>query len=198
MQGRVPIFNSGMGEEEQTVQPIGKELTHTRSNSNNTLAECCTYKEGDDNQLWKLDRRSRNTAEIRAVIEDNPFLSNIFEPYDADAKLLIIPGQIREQIYRDANLVVCPRRPHAFGFDRFVIKWKEAVMSWACESITFSDGYGILFGIVYGKTPGGPYAYNWSLSQDLLSAVFFDAQTGDELTSAALERAGFETSFATY
>ncbi|KAG8902660.1 hypothetical protein FRC01_009518, partial [Tulasnella sp. 417] len=59
-------------------------------------------------------------------------------------------------------------------------------------------GYSILFGIIYGEARKGPKAYNWYLSPDMCSLVFFDAQSGKEYGPAALDGFGFEPTFATF
>ena len=60
------------------------------------------------------------------------------------------------------------------------------------------QGYAVLFGIIFGKGDKGPNAYNWYLSPDMQSLVFFDAQTGREFTTPALEEAGFTPSFGIF
>lgn len=57
-------------------------------------------------------------------------------------------------------------------------------------------GFGILFGIIYGGARRGPKAYNWYLTSDMCSLVFFDTQPGKEYTAAALNGFGFEPTFA--
>ncbi|KAG8894893.1 hypothetical protein FRC01_012687, partial [Tulasnella sp. 417] len=58
--------------------------------------------------------------------------------------------------------------------------------------------YTILFGVIYGNSRAGPKAYNWYLSNGMLDLIFFDAQTGQESTSAALDAIQFEPTFATF
>ncbi|KAG8917505.1 hypothetical protein FRC01_002402, partial [Tulasnella sp. 417] len=58
-------------------------------------------------------------------------------------------------------------------------------------------GFGVLFGIVYGATPNERKAYNWYLTDDMLSLVFFDPQTGKEYSSGALDASGFVPTLAT-
>lgn len=40
---------------------------------------------------------------------------------------------------------------------------------------------------MYGEAQNGPRAYNWYLSQDMGSLVFFDPQSGREYGPAALD-----------
>lgn len=58
------------------------------------------------------------------------------------------------------------------------------------------QGYSVIFGIVFGEARKGPKAYNWYLSPDMRSLVFFNAQTGKEYTPVALDDFGFEPRFA--
>lgn len=64
--------------------------------------------------------------------------------------------------------------------------------------ITQSQGYGLLFGLLYGQAEQGPTAYNWYLSQDLESLVFFDPQTGTEYMPPTLKKRGFRPSFIVF
>ncbi|KIO26697.1 hypothetical protein M407DRAFT_24010 [Tulasnella calospora MUT 4182] len=83
-----------------------------------------------------------------------------------------------------------------FDYDDFVIKSKDAVKSWARDRFPpEQDRYSILFGIIYGEAKTGPRAYNWYLTQDMRSLIFFDAQTGKEYTTEALDAFGFEPTF---
>lgn len=52
--------------------------------------------------------------------------------------------------------------------------------------------------MIYGETRKGPRAYNWYLSPDLFSLVFFDVQSGQEYGPAALDSFGFEPTFALF
>lgn len=52
--------------------------------------------------------------------------------------------------------------------------------------------------MMFGETRRGTRAYNWYLTPDMYSLVFFDAQTGQEYSPAALEVFGFEPMFVTF
>ncbi|KAG8903840.1 hypothetical protein FRB99_002655 [Tulasnella sp. 403] len=154
--------------------------------------------DGDDNRLWLLDRRSRSPDEIRDVLQTNPILSNMFEQSHEDTtRYIILPTRLREELYLKSGLDKCIRRPGIFDFEHFVIKSKEVVMSWARDNIAL-DNCGVLFGIVYGSCRSGRYSYNWTLTADCQSVVFFDAYTGNELTTTSLEQLGFKARFATF
>ncbi|KAG8898198.1 hypothetical protein FRB99_007599 [Tulasnella sp. 403] len=160
------------------------------SSDNGAEAQCASYAEGDDNQLWLLNRRSRTPHELQYVLQANPILSDLFEQSDDDhAQYLILPSRLREDIYVNSGLDKRIRRPRVFDFEDYVIKSKDAVTSWRC---------GVLFGIVYGSHQGGRYSYNWTLTKDCQSVVFFDAYTGDELTTASLEQLGFKARYGTF
>ncbi|KAG8894067.1 hypothetical protein FRB99_001532 [Tulasnella sp. 403] len=165
---------------------------------NGAQAQCINYIGGDDNQLWFLDRRSRTPNEIQYVLQAKHLLSDLFEPpNDNGTQYLILPSRLREDIYTSSGLDKSIRRPGAFDYENFVIKSKDAVASWVRDNIAL-DGCGALFGIVYGSLRGGRYSYNWTLTKDCQSVVFFDAYTGDEFTTTTLEQLGFRPRFGTF
>lgn len=61
-----------------------------------------------------------------------------------------------------------------------------------CHELKQVQGVSVLFGIIYGEARKGPKAYNWYLTRDMCSLAFFDAQTGEEYSAAALDGFGFE------
>lgn len=60
------------------------------------------------------------------------------------------------------------------------------------------QGVSVLFGIIYGEPKKGPKAYNWYLTADMCSLVFFDAQIGQEYSPAALDGLDFKPTFVTF
>ncbi|KAG8895458.1 hypothetical protein FRB99_000575 [Tulasnella sp. 403] len=181
-----------------TLSGILTPVCPARSSDNGAEAQCASYSEGDDNQLWFLDRRSRTPDEIRCILQANSVLSDLFEPSSDDkAQYLILPRRLREGIYVSSGLDKRIRRPEVFDFEDYVIKSKDAVTSWGRDNITLNR-CGALLGIVYGNHRGGRYSYNWTLTNDCQSVVFFDAYTGDELTTTSLEQLGFKARFGTF
>jgi len=164
-----------------------------------TWATCSAFIDGKDSQLWDLEKVTRSGEEIISVLGDwnEPLLSRLCQPYSLEAQYLVIPEELRRQIWDRAGLRLQPLRKHIFDHDDFVVKAKEAVTTWARDNFKV-DGYSVLFGLVYGQATKGSKAYNWYLTPDMHSLVFFDAQTGKEHTTAALAAKGFQPSFAVF
>lgn len=160
---------------------------------------CCNMTEGHDGQLWDLERVSRTSLEIKGVITSwkPDLLSRIIQPYADHDEYFVIPQRLRNIIWNQTKLLNQPIYKNTFDYDDFVIKAKDAVNTWARDSLRVR-GYSILFGIIFGEARQGPKAYNWYLSSDMRSLVFFDAQTGKEYTTAALDHFGFEPTFAMF
>lgn len=88
--------------------------------------------------------------------------------------------------------------PYLFDYDLFLIKTKDKVHSWARDLFPVEiRGFGVLFGIVYGEAKKELKAYNWYLTDDMFSLIFFDPVTGREYSAEALNGSGFEPIFAT-
>lgn len=100
-------------------------------------------------------------------------------------------------------------------YNDFALKLKDAMTTWGNDNYSVdvssdvkfqsaliltqqSQGYGILCGLVFGKTATERGAFVWYLSQDLCSPVFLDPRTGQEYTGRALEIMGFETLMCTF
>lgn len=158
---------------------------------------CSAAAEEFEGQLWDLERASRTTHEIKALVGawKLDLLTQLFQPHGDNAEYLVLPSKLRETIWSEAKLLDQPICKNTFDYDSFVIKARDAVNTWARDRFRI-HGYSVLFGIVFGKARKGPKAYNWYLSPDLKSLVFFDAQTGKEYTPAALDDFGFEPKFA--
>ncbi|KAG8895459.1 hypothetical protein FRB99_000576 [Tulasnella sp. 403] len=170
------------------------------SSDNGAETQCASYSEGDDNQLWFLDRRSRSTEEIQHVLRANPILSDLFERTNDEndkTQYITLPSRFLEGIYAPrSGLDKRIRRPGAFDYEDYVIKFKEVVTSWRCDCISL-DGYRILVGIVHGSLGSERYSYNWALTDDRQSVIFFDPYLGEELTTVSLEKLGFKALIAT-
>lgn len=111
----------------------------------------------------------------------------------------MLPHELRQSIWNDTKLPEQPVRQGVFDYNVFVIKSQDAVSSWARDTYPAQvQGASVLFGIIYGEARKGPKAYNWYLSRDMRSLVFFDAQIGEEYSPAALDEFGFEPTFVTF
>ncbi|KAG9040654.1 hypothetical protein FS837_000358 [Tulasnella sp. UAMH 9824] len=185
---------------------------------NGTYATCSAWVGDGDHLLWALERVSRTTGEIKAILASwkSGLLDRLFQPYGDDAQYFVLPYELRKSIWERTNLQRQTVRKHVFDYDNFVIKAKDAVISWGRDrllvdvSLKFillkprvlftyrlAQEYSILFGVVYGNARTGPKAYNWYLSSGMHDLMFFDPQTGQEFTSAALDAIRFEPTFAT-
>lgn len=171
------------------------------NSANGTKTTCSAAASEKDCQLWQLDRVSRSGVEIRAIVEQwkPELLPRVLLPHGDAAEYFVLPGAFRRALWEQTNLQRQQVRPHMFDYDIFVIKSKEVVHSWARDTFPAEiPGFGILFGIIYGEARKGPKAYNWYLTEDMRSLVFFDPQTGREYSTAALDDFGFEPVFATF
>lgn len=130
-------------------------------------------------------------------MEAGPVTENLLTHGDA-AEYFVPPSVLRRSVWEQANLQRQPVRSHLFDYDLFAIKSKAEAHSWAKDAFPVEiPGFGVLFGIIYGETKKERKAYNWYLTDDMCSLVFFDPQTGKEYSAAALDRSGFEPAFAT-
>ncbi|KAG8902122.1 hypothetical protein FRC00_001563 [Tulasnella sp. 408] len=139
----------------------------------NGIQATCSRWVGGDHQLWDLERVSGRTAEIKAIIESwKPnLLSRVIQPH-ADNN-----DQLRNVIWNDTKLMRQSVRKSSYDYDSFVIRTKDAVNAWARDTMRI-------------EARRGPKAYNWYLSPDMQSLMFFDAQTGKEYTAAGIVRFG--------
>ncbi|KAG8911654.1 hypothetical protein FRC01_005599 [Tulasnella sp. 417] len=160
---------------------------------------CHAGAEDREGQLWDLERVSRTTLEIKALISAwrPDLLSRLFQPHGDHIEYFVLPDTLRNTIWSQTKLLAQPVCKIVFDYDSFVIKTKGAVNTWARDGLRI-HGYAVLFGIIFGGARKGPKAYNWYLTPDMRSLVFFDAQTGKEYTSAALDDFGFEPTFAMF
>lgn len=112
--------------------------------------------EGHDGQLWDLERVSRTSLEIKGVITSwkPDLLSRIIQPYaDHDesvtslcwyllrgsphyaSRYFVIPQRLRNIIWNQTKLLNQPIYKNTFDYDDFVIKAKDAVNTWARDSL---------------------------------------------------------------
>ncbi|KIO17418.1 carbohydrate-binding module family 13 protein [Tulasnella calospora MUT 4182] len=167
--------------------------------SNRVDAKCSKASEEQDHQLWILELASRTGAEIKALFRSwKPDLL-LFQPYDESAQYFVLRNETRTNLWKAANLLRQPVRSHFFDYDDFVIRMKEAATRWVTNRYKADiRGYSVLFGIIYGEDRKGSRAYNWYLSPDMRSLVFFDAQIGKEYGPATLDEFGFQPTLAIF
>ncbi|KAG8898200.1 hypothetical protein FRB99_007601, partial [Tulasnella sp. 403] len=99
-------------------------------------AQCASYSEGDENQLWFLNRRSRTSEEIQRVLRANPILSDLSERTNDEndkALYIVVPSRLIEDMYAWSGLDRRMRRPGAFDYEDYPIKFKEVVTSYRCD-----------------------------------------------------------------
>lgn len=168
--------------------------------ANGTKVTCSSAPLERDHQLWILDRVSVSGQEIGALLQQwkPDLLTRLLLPRGEAAEYFVLPSVLRRELWEQTKLQQQPVRPYLFDYDVFVIKCKGKVHSWARDAFPAeSRGFGVLIGIIYGAAKEEPRAYNWYLTDDMCSLVFFDPQTGKEYSAAALDGVGFEPTFAT-
>jgi len=170
-----------------------------RSMENGTPSTCSTFVEGHNEQLWALEKGSRTVQEIIRILGDwnEALLTRLSHPHSLETHCVLLPDDMRKSVWEGSGLRTQLVRPQVFDQDQFVIKAKEAVISTFRDQMK-SNGYGVLFGIVYGQAKRGPNAYNWYLTSDLEHLVFFDPQNGMEYTTTTLDKRGFKPSFVLF
>lgn len=154
-----------------------------------------------DHQLWRLELISRTGTEIKSIFKSwKPNIGPLLlQSHDKSSQYFVLPNQPRQDIWKKAGLLRQPLRSHFFDYDNFVICMKDAVTLWATNRFQADvRGYSVLFGMIYGEARRGPKAYNWYISRDMCSLLFFDAQSGKEYSPAALDGFGFEPTFAIF
>lgn len=170
--------------------------------SSNGAHVTCSEATGEcDHQLWCFESVSRTSGDIKALFESwkPSIVPRLLHPYGDLSQYFVLPVDLRKEIWQNTNLLRQPIRPHLFDYDDFVILLKNSITVWARDRFQADvRGYSVLFGIIYGEANKGPRAYNWYLSADMCSLVFFDAQSGNEYGPAALDSFGFEPTFAMF
>lgn len=167
--------------------------------ANGTKVTCSSAAVRKDHQMWILDRVCASGLEIRDIIQKwkPDLLPRFLLTHGEAAEYFVLPCVLRRSLWEQANLQRQPVRSHLFDYDLFAMKAKTEVHSWAKNAFQPEiPGFGVLFGIIYGEARTERKAYNWYLTQDMCSLVFFDTQTGKEYCAAALDRSGFEPTLA--
>ncbi|KAG8894892.1 hypothetical protein FRC01_012686, partial [Tulasnella sp. 417] len=96
--------------------------------SNGTNATCSARADNGDHQLWSLERVSRTTREIKAILESwkPDLLNRLLQPYGDEAEYFVLPYELRKTIWDGTRLQRQTVRKHVFDYDDFVIKSKDA------------------------------------------------------------------------
>jgi len=132
-------------------------------------------------QGWTLLRVSRSAAEITALIKANPYIGPSFNSDSQDNLYIVPPLSVRNAIYSGTGLSSITWRPEIFDCEDFAFVAKAAVSLWGNSNLR-ANVCGILFGIMFGRNASGDaHAYNWYLSADLSSIIFFEPQNGNEM-----------------
>lgn len=169
--------------------------------SDGVKVTCSEATAQNDHQVWILSRVSRTSPEIKTILESwKPSIApRMLQPHTSQIEYFVLPHAVRQLLWEGTKLLRQPVRIGVFDYNDFVIRAKDAVSSWARDTYPIEvQGVSFLFGIIYGEAGQGPKAYNWYLTRDMRSLVFFDAQTGEEYSPAALDDFGFEPTFVTF
>jgi hypothetical protein len=152
------------------------------NSANGTKVQGWSYVKDDKNQLWDLTRVSRTHDEVQAIVDANSFTGVEFASYRTDELYVVVPDSVRQDIYNGTGLSKTSWRDQIFDCDDFAIVAKAAVAKWA-NGFLLADGITVLFGVMFGENISGKkHSYNWYLTQDLSSLVFFEPQNGTEVT----------------
>ncbi|KAG9018678.1 GTPase-activating protein S13 [Tulasnella sp. 427] len=173
------------------------------SSANRTAIKGCSLSPAKEEQLWRLERRSRTSTEIFNILCNTPpFHPNGLgiqtQGINANTEYITLLDGFRTRIFLESGVLgkgLAPRGP--FQLLDFVKKTQEAVRTAGGERLQV-PGVAVLIGIVEGETMGEKRAYNWYLTQDLCTVAFLEPRTGREYTARGLDLEGFRpTSAAT-
>lgn len=190
-----------LGAKYYTIECLGshKFLEIAHSKTANGAPVTCSPQAHDDHQLWEVLKVSCTHQCIRGLIQSwkPELVKHLVRPFADDVQYFVLPDKLRDSIYDATQLLNQPVRKGTFDHGDFAIKVKDAVKTWARDRSP-TDGYSVLFGIIYGEASKGPNAYNWYLSSNMKSLVFFDPQANKEYKSADLDSFGFKPSCAVF
>ncbi|KAG8980814.1 hypothetical protein FRB90_007465, partial [Tulasnella sp. 427] len=147
---------------------------------NNSLVATCSAAEiGNDHQVWCFEPVSCTSTTLLNLFQAWKPEIKLYAPSGESIQYFLLPSQLYRNVWRNTGLLRQPMQNNLFDHSGFVMCMKNAVTTWV-RSTYGADirGYSVLFGIIYGNTPGGPRAFNWYLSPDLGLLVFFDALSG--------------------
>ncbi|KAJ7720545.1 hypothetical protein B0H16DRAFT_1604554 [Mycena metata] len=129
------------------------------------------------NQLWNLKSYSATYDDIIAALQDSPYGMDDFKYYPSNTLYFVVPQPLLIQIW-DASALRGRNRPQIFSGDDHAIAFKAAVNDWAFRNIK-ANHFSPLCGVHVGErqTDGDDCAYNWTLSEDRKSVLFFETKT---------------------
>jgi len=130
---------------------------------------------GGNNQIWFLERRSLDTADISTVLNDCQYTSDQFKHSKDERVYMICPEETIIDIWKEYKLHSRQQRSE-YGVDDLAISMKAAVADWAYNNIRAPVR--LLFGVIFCTDGEAQHTYNWSLDQSLSSVVFFKPQSG--------------------
>jgi hypothetical protein len=167
---------------------------------------------GGDNQIWFLERRSLDTADISTVLNGCQYTSDQFK-HSNDERAQVDPRYIHIELpNKTYSYMICPeesiidiwseyklhsrQRRSEYGFDDLAFSMKAAVADWAynnirapvssfhqmCMGLIHVLQVRLLFGAVFCTDGKTEHTYNWSLDQSLSGVVFFEPQSGRTTT----------------
>ncbi|KAF7335117.1 Carbohydrate-binding module family 13 protein [Mycena venus] len=126
---------------------------------------------GENNELWKFERRDVSAAEIQ--------LSATKSGYDLDINLTsrnpmfyVPPAALLSEIWHQVSLNSSSDKGLAF---------QQAVSTWAEGNIRAAQDFSLLVGYARGTEQAENAEFNWTLSDNYSSVVFFSPTTGSTI-----------------
>nr|ANC28063.1 lectin [Polyporus umbellatus] len=136
------------------------------------------FNNNQPHQCWFFKRMSLSSAQVNAVIKNNPHLSTQYKGYQTDGEYLILPPYLWQEIWNTTGLSKGNKkwRREIFDCDDFALVMKSAIAEWGAEKWR-ADGFAVFCGLMLGTKPGAAHAYNFTISDDYTKVVFFEPQT---------------------
>ncbi|KAK0494138.1 hypothetical protein EDD18DRAFT_1464587 [Armillaria luteobubalina] len=137
------------------------------------------FNDTQPHQCWFFQRKSVSRTEIETIIGKNTYLANDYKLYQpVDEEHLILPKYLWEEIWTSSGLSTKKSRRGIFDADDFALVMKGAIAQWGTEKCG-ADGFAIFCGFMLGRSQANPkegYTYNFTISDDHSSVVFFNPQ----------------------
>ncbi|KAJ7172786.1 hypothetical protein C8R43DRAFT_1230915 [Mycena crocata] len=135
------------------------------------------------NQLWNLKSYSVTYDDILAALQDSPYGMDDFKYFPLNTLYFVVPQPLLTEIW---NTTALPGRAtnqklrsQIFSGDDYAIAFKAAVNDWAFYNIK-ADHFSPLCGVHVGErqknTVCDYWAYNWTLSDDRKSVLFYETK----------------------